>query len=206
MSASELALRTRFSGAARPRDAADEDQRLVERFRGGERVAFETLVRKYQKPIYFFLLRHAGDTDEAKELTQRTFIRALGGLGGFRGQAAFRSWLYRIAVNLLLNHVRDRARFARDVDFEERSGGGPPALDELVAHEDSARLRQAVARLPRKQRLTLELRVYQDLSFREVAEILGTSEGAAKVNYHYAVQRLKEWLGEPQGDAEENGS
>src|SRR5262252_2409194 len=196
MSASELALRTRFSRVLVPDDAADEDTRLVERFRQGERVAFEQLVRKYQKPIYFFILRHVPDADEAQELTQRAFIKAFGGLAGFRGQAAFRSWLYRIAVNLALNHIRDQSKFARDVELEERPESSRAAVDQLVSHEDSVRLREAVQRLPRKQRLTLELRVYEDLTFREVADILGTSEGAAKVNYHYAVKRLKEWLGE----------
>jgi RNA polymerase sigma-70 factor (ECF subfamily) len=186
----------------------DEDMRLVDRFRAGERLAFEQLVRKYQEPIYYLLLRHVRDPDEATELTQRAFIKAFGGLAGFRGQAQFRSWLYRIAVNLALNHLRDNARFARDVPLEERPSNDRPAVEQLAQHEQSQRLRRAVARLPPKQRLTLELRVYDDLSFREVAEILGTSEGAAKVNYHYAVKRLKEWLGDDTElpDAEEKES
>jgi RNA polymerase sigma-70 factor (ECF subfamily) len=204
MSASEMTLRARFL----PTETVDEDSQLVERFRQGERAAFEQLVRKYQKPIYFFVLRHVPDSDEAQELTQRAFIKAFGGLAGFRGQAAFRSWLYRIAVNLALNHIRDQSKFARDVELEERPVGSRAATadDQLVAHEDQVRLREAVAKLPRKQRLTLELRVYEDLSFREVADILGTSEGAAKVNYHYAVKRLKEWLGEAAAVEEEKES
>ena len=200
MGATGLALRARQL----PTETVDDDGQLVERFRQGERAAFEQLVRKYQKPIYFFILRHVSDADEAQELTQRAFIKAFGGLAGFRGQAAFRSWLYRIAVNLALNHIRDQAKFARDVELEERPESSREAVDQLVSHEDSVRLREAVARLPRKQRLTLELRVYEDLSFREVADILGTSEGAAKVNYHYAVKRLKEWLGETAAVEEES--
>jgi len=133
MSASELALRTRFSRVLVPDDAADEDTRLVERFRQGERVAFEQLVRKYQKPIYFFILRHVPDADEAQELTQRAFIKAFGGLAGFRGQAAFRSWLYRIAVNLALNHIRDQSKFARDVELEERPESSRAAVDQRSA-------------------------------------------------------------------------
>src|SRR5215471_5964713 len=104
MSASEMALRARYL----PTETVDEDSQLVDRFRQGERAAFEQLVRKYQKPIYFFILRHVADADEAQELAQRAFIKAFGGLAGFRGQAAFRSWLYRIAVNLALNHIRDQ--------------------------------------------------------------------------------------------------
>jgi RNA polymerase sigma-70 factor (ECF subfamily) len=175
--------------------AADEDTLLVERFRAGHRDAFEQLVRKYQKPLYFLVFRLVSDADEAQELTQRAFIKALAALAGFRGQAALRSWLYRIAINLAKNHIRDQSKFARNFPLEERPEPARAAVDQLVLHEESLRLRQAVAQLPRKQRLTLELRVYEDLSFREVADVLGTSEGAAKVNYHYAVKRLKESLG-----------
>src|SRR5262249_45111922 len=142
-----------------------EDAEAIERFRQGERAAFEQLVRKYQKSIYFFVLRHVGDPDDAEEVTQRAFIKAFGGLEGFRGEARFRSWLYRIAVNLALNHIRDQSKFARDVEVEGATEDAGSAPEQLAAAERGRRLRAAVARLPRKQRLTLELRVYEDLSF-----------------------------------------
>src|SRR5215831_19490601 len=172
----------------------DDDAALVNRFRGGERAAFDQLVRRYQRAIYFLMLRHVGDPDEAAELTQRAFIKALLGLGELRGANQFRTWLYKIAVNLALNHLRDYRKFTRDDALERQPAAATAPVDELVAAERARALRAAIARLPAKQRLTLELRVYEDLSFREVAEILGTSENAAKVNFHYAVRRLKEWL------------
>ncbi|HJZ87757.1 MAG TPA: sigma-70 family RNA polymerase sigma factor [Polyangia bacterium] len=189
-------MRPPFAGSEEQVTPHDEDAALVDRYRAGEPAAFEQLVRKYQRSIYFLMARQVGDRDEAAELTQRAFIKAMQGLAGFRGAAQFRTWLYRIAVNLGLNYLRDHAKFAREESLEARASAGPPAVDQLVAAEDARRLRAAVTRLPRKQRLTLELRVYEDLSFREVAQILGTSEGAAKVNYHYAVKRLKQLLGE----------
>src|SRR5262252_7071819 len=80
----------------------DDDAALITRFRSGERAAFDQLVRRYQRSIYFLMLRHVGDPDEAAELTQRAFIKALQGLGELRGTSQFRTWLYRIAVNLAL--------------------------------------------------------------------------------------------------------
>ena len=105
-----------------------------------------------------------------------------------------RSWLYRIAINLALNHVRDHAR-ERSQEIEEHrlttTATGP---QRIIADEDAARLRAAIAELPPKQRMVLELRVFDDLSFREVAELADCTENAAKVNFHYAVKRLKEIL------------
>ena len=173
----------------------DDDAALVNRFRGGERAAFDQLVRRYQRPIYFLMLRHVGDPDEAAELTQRSFIKALSGVGELRGASQFRTWLFKIAVHLALNHLRDYRKFTRDDELDQLPSPASAPVDELVAAERARALRAAVARLPAKQKLTLELRVYEDLPFREVAEILGTTENAAKVNFHYAVQRLKEWLG-----------
>jgi RNA polymerase sigma-70 factor (ECF subfamily) len=183
--------------------ACADDAALVERFRSGEREAFELLVRRYQKPIYHFVLRHIGDADDAAELTQRAFIKAFQGFGGFRGGAEFRSWLYRIAVNLALNHLRDRARFTDEAAAAERPGEGALVVERLMDAERAHLLRRAVAELPPKQRLTLELRVYEDLSFREIGQVLGSSEGAAKVNYHYAVKRLKERLGDATAERHE---
>jgi len=170
----------------------DEDAERVERFRAGDRRAFDELVRRYQRPIFGLVLRYVRDRDEAKDLAQRTFVRALEGLEGFRQRARFRTWLYRIAVNLAKNHLRDRKpRVAVDDDV----AAVPPVGDaHLRSAEERTRLLRAVDALPPKQRLILELRVYEELSFREVGEIAGCSENAAKVNFHHAVKRLKEAL------------
>ena len=175
---------------------AERDAALVARFRAGDRGAFDELVRRYQRPLYYLALRYVRIEADAKDLAQRTFIKVLGALPGFRADSSFRTWLYRIAINLCLNHLRDRKREEVRAEVSEAlpapATGGELAL---LDRERGARLRDAIAELPPKQRMVLELRVFDDLSFREVAELADCTENAAKVNFHYAVKRLKELLG-----------
>jgi RNA polymerase sigma-70 factor (ECF subfamily) len=180
-----------------PEEPTDAD--LVLRARGGSRPAFETLVRRYQKPLYFLCYRYVRDHDTAADLTQRAFIRVMEKLDELRDAQIFRSWLFRIGANLALNHLRDNARF---IDEQAPAGGdepqfAPEAHVALEAEEDALALRRAVAELPTKQRMTLELRVFEELPFKDIATALETTEGAAKVNFHYAVRRLKSLLGKP---------
>jgi RNA polymerase sigma-70 factor (ECF subfamily) len=171
-----------------------DDAELVERARRGARSAFEALVRRHQRPLYFLCLRYVHDHDAASDLAQRTFIKALENLDELREAGIFKSWLFRIGANLALNHLRDNARF---VDEESPAGDEamvPEAEAQLEAAEDSLALRRAVAELPTKQRMTLELRVYEEMPFKDIAAALETTEGAAKVNFHYAVRRLRALL------------
>jgi RNA polymerase sigma-70 factor (ECF subfamily) len=181
---------------------ADSDQApddlLVARAQRGDRAALEALVRRHQQAIFKLCMRYVRDADEAADLVQRTFMRAMAKLPELRDIEVFRTWLLRIAANLALNHLRDHARF---VPEEAALAAGapalvaPPAATRLEADESASALRRAVAGLATKQRMTLELRIYEELSFREIAEALGTTEGAAKVNFHYAVKNLRARLG-----------
>jgi RNA polymerase sigma-70 factor, ECF subfamily len=177
------------------------DEALVRQARAGSRPAFEALVRRYQKPLYFLCLRYVHDHDAASDLTQRSFIRVLEKLDDLREDNTFKSWLFRIAANLSLNHIRDHARFVDEsaaVSEDPGAGAAGPDVQSLLeAAETSQALREAVALLPTKQRMTLELRVYEELSFKDIAVALDTTEGAAKVNFHYAVKRLRDLLGRP---------
>ena len=124
-------------------------------------------------------------------------------MGTFGGRSSLRTWLYRIAVNLCLNTLRDAQRRAHVVLDETRV---PVAAAQHEAAEQAAtrqRLRAAVDRLPPKQRMTVILRVYQELPFSEVAEIMGNSEGSAKVNFHHAMKRLKRWLADDPAQSED---
>jgi len=175
----------------------DPDLPLVERFRAGERRAFDELVRRHQRSIWRIARRYLRNDADASDVAQQTFVRAYRALDGFRGAASVRSWLYRIAINLALNHLRDNKREIPDEIGEDRLSRGATGPQQIIADEEAARLRAAIAELPPKQRMVLELRVFEDLSFREVAEMADCTENAAKVNFHYAVKRLKEILGDP---------
>ncbi|HEY0705806.1 MAG TPA: sigma-70 family RNA polymerase sigma factor, partial [Polyangia bacterium] len=150
-------------------------------------------------PVYFLCLRYVRDHDVAADLTQRSFIRVLEKLSDLREEGTFKSWLLRIGANLALNHIRDHARFVEEAAAE--TGDLPShALEadlQLEAAETAEALRQAVSLLPTKQRMTLELRIYEELPFKDIAIALNTTEGAAKVNFHYAVRRLRDLLGRP---------
>ena len=183
------------------------DEVLVKRAQGGDRVALDRLVRRHQRALFALCLRYVRDTDEAADLVQRSFVRAMGKLTDLRDAGVFRSWILRIGAHLALNHIRDHARFvADDGELETGTGdGGAPsasaALDRLEAAEQASALRAAVNELPTKQRMTLELRIYEDLPFRDIGVALGISEGAAKVNFHYAVRKLRGLLSPANGGA-----
>jgi RNA polymerase sigma-70 factor (ECF subfamily) len=177
------------------------DRELVHLARGGSREAFEALVRRYQKAIYFLCLRYVRDHDLAADVTQRTFIRAIENLAELRDPELFRGWLFRIGVNLALNQLREQARF--ESRSRSASPGGPdspaeettPGPAAVVESIDESRvLQRAVSRLPRRQRRIVELRVYQELPFSEIAVELATTANAAKVSYHHAVKKLRELL------------
>ena len=165
------------------------DRDLVHGTRFGSRADFETLVRRYQKPLYVLCYRYVRDHDTAADLAQRAFIRAIESIGELRDPDFFRGWLFKIGVNLALNHLRERARFVACSQVQAAGGPGVHAVVESV--EESRVLQRAVCRLPRRQRQIVELRVYHELPFREIAEALATTANAAKVSYHHAIKRLR---------------
>jgi RNA polymerase sigma-70 factor (ECF subfamily) len=171
------------------------DGELLEAFRDGDSKAFEALVRRYQRPVLAIARRFADDLDDAEDLAQRAFINAAQRAGGWRG-GSFKSWLFRIVVNLAKNHVRDTSRFDRSEEAAESEAEptAPEAHERMEAREQREALRAAVAKLPRRQREVLLLRIDGDQPFAEIAATLGITEVNAKVNFHHAVQKLKAWL------------
>lgn len=170
----------------------DVDGRLLASFRGGDRRAFEALVKRHQGPAWSVAMRFAQDGDAAKDLVQRAFLQALSHAGELRG--AFRPWFLRIVVNLARNHVRDHAKFVDGTTHEPSyETGADEAIDAARRRE---RVRAAMERLGERQREVLLLRVDAQLSFAEVGEALGITENNAKVTYHHAVRRLREDVGE----------
>jgi RNA polymerase sigma-70 factor (ECF subfamily) len=178
-----------------PDDRTLSDAELLTAFRAGSSRAFEVLVRRYQAPVLAIARRFARDLDDAEDLAQRAFINAAGRAGGWRG-GSFKSWLFRIVVNLAKNHLRDMARFDRSEDAHEREAtpSEPEAHERLERADRQRALREAIARLPRRQREVLLLRIDGDLPFAEIAATLGITEVNAKVNFHHAVQKLKTWV------------
>jgi len=175
---------------------ADPDRELVERFGRGERGAFDQLVKRHQKGMYRIIRRYVRSDADAADVSQQAFVRAFKGLATFRGAASVRSWLYRIGINCALSWLRDHKREQPAEIADDALTALNPAPGQMLDREQAARLRTAIAKLPPKQKLVLELRVFDDLAFKEVAELAECSENTAKVNFHYAVKRLRELLGD----------
>jgi RNA polymerase sigma-70 factor (ECF subfamily) len=173
----------------------DPDRELAERFQGGDRAAFEQLVRRHQRGVWHLVRRYVKRDADASDVTQLVFVRAFRGLGTFRGAASVRSWLYRIGINCALSWLRDQRREEPTEIADDALTDANPAPARLMDVQDGARLRRAIEQLPPKQKLVLELRVFDDLSFKEVAELADCTENTAKVNFHYAVKRLRDILG-----------
>jgi RNA polymerase sigma-70 factor (ECF subfamily) len=176
-------------------EVLDPDRELAERFRGGERAAFDQLVRRHQRGVWRIVRRYVKRDADAADVTQLVFVRAFKGIASFRGAASVRSWLYRIAINCALSWLRDHRREEPTEIAEDALIEAPVAPGKLAAGADSARLRAAITQLPPKQKMVLELRIFDDLSFREVAELADCTENTAKVNFHYAVKKLRDILG-----------
>jgi RNA polymerase sigma-70 factor (ECF subfamily) len=167
--------------AASPRDDA-----LVEACRKGERGAFDQLVIRHQRGIYRLCYRYVNNHEDANDLTQEVFLRAWRGIRRFRGRSAFSTWLYRIGVNTCLNF---------------RASRRPPTqeLPEAIADGRTGAVREAVSRLPEKQRATLILKIYHELTHQEVARILGSTVGTVKANLFHALGNLRKLVAEEDG-------
>ncbi len=174
----------------------DEDIDLVGRAAGGEREAFDELVVKYQKPLYSLLYRMVSNGEDAADLLQKTFVKAFTGLSSFERRSTFKTWLYQIAINLAKNVYRDRSRAEHIPIDDVIIRRNPRTLETLIEKENRSLLRQALAGLPEKQRITLLLRIQGEKKFEEIATIMKCSLGTAKANYHHAVQKLKAAMGE----------
>lgn len=171
----------------------EEDRKLIEGFKTGETAAFERLVVKYQKQIYALIYRITNDMEDAKDLTQKTFCSAFKGLEAFREDASFKTWLYRIAINTGLNHIKKKKPKETDLK-DDILGNNASALRTMLDNEQRENIKKALAKLPERQKLAVTLRVYDDMSCSETSAVMGCSEGAVKAHYHNGVKKLRALL------------
>jgi RNA polymerase sigma-70 factor (ECF subfamily) len=170
------------------------DAELIARWRGGDERAATLIVERHAAAVARFVAS-LGARQELDELVQDTFVRAFGALEMFRGDSSLRTWLFTIARRLVLDRRRAARRRGESVELAEGdAASGYDALDGLVADETHGRLQRALERLTPTQRQVFLLRVNDGLSYREIAEVAGTTEGAARVHDHNAMRTVKERL------------
>lgn len=173
------------------------EQALVEACIAGRPGAFDLVVERHRLSVYRLCYRFAGNHEDASDLSQDVFLRAFRGLHRFRGQSALGTWLHRIAVNVCLTRVSAKTPASEPIEEERHVDTRTESpSDRVLKAERATRVRAAIAELSRKQRAALILRMYHDMSHREIADLLGTSVGAVKTNFFHALGNLKRLLGD----------
>jgi RNA polymerase sigma-70 factor (ECF subfamily) len=170
------------------------DTELIDRWKAGDGRSATMLVARHSQALARFAVS-LGERDEVEELVQDTFVRAFASLDSFRGESSLRTWLFTIERRLMLDRRRAERRSRETVPVEESDHVSEyGALDSLIAEEAQERVRRSLAELSPTQRDVFTLRVQQGLSYKEIAQVLGTTEGAARVHYHNAIRTVKEFL------------
>jgi RNA polymerase sigma-70 factor (ECF subfamily) len=180
------------------RSLADLDEpALVEACLAARPGAFDLIVERHRRRVYLLCYRFVSNHEDASDLSQDVFIRAYRGLRSFRGHSSLGTWLYRIGVNVCLNRVNKKSPRTESIEEQQHiDTRSESATERMLRGERAARVRDAIARLPRRQRATLILRMYHELSHQEIADTLGSSVGAVKANFFHALGNLKKLLGD----------
>jgi RNA polymerase sigma-70 factor (ECF subfamily) len=180
------------------------DEDLMERYREGDARAFEVLLNRHSRSVYHFALRSVGRSDRAEDLMQEVFLRIVKGAANYRRRAKFTTWLYTIARNLCVDHLR-RQKFRRTVSLDQPQGEDPdgaPLLDRVaddalledrraMDRQFSRNLERALADLNPDQREVFLLREFEDLPFADIATIVGCPLNTVKSRMRYALEALR---------------
>jgi RNA polymerase sigma-70 factor (ECF subfamily) len=184
----------------------DPHVQLMLRFQNGDGSAFRQLFEAYKTPLLNFIYRYCQDKRVAEELSQEVFLRVYKTASSYRPDAKFSTWLYRIATNICLNEIR-AGKYRYELELISRKAGDERKLfetvdqnshtktdDKIVEEERQQVVRDAVSSLPEKQRMALIFSVYEQLSYKEIGERLGCSEGAVKSIIHRAKMAIRDTL------------
>jgi len=182
----------------------DLDQELVRRVQQGDKSAFDLLVIKYQHKIVHLVNRYVKDPSEAQDVAQDTFIKAYRALGDFRGDSAFYTWLYRIAINTAKNYLLSRSRrhfdYEIDVQDAEQVENAPQLKDietpeNLLMNEQIvAVIKSAIERLPEEMRIAITLREFEGMSYEEIAEAMDCPIGTVRSRIFRAREAIDQKL------------
>jgi len=184
--------------------AASETQ-LVARAQQGEEEAFAALFEMHKRRVYSLCLRMTGNTAEAEDLTQEAFLQLFRKIGTFRGESAFSTWLHRLAVNVVLMHLRKKGLQQISLDEVDSSQDEPVKRDygdndrRLMGSVDRINLTQAIAELPHGYRTVFVLHDIEGYEHNEIAEIMKCSVGNSKSQLHKARMKLRDWLRQNEG-------
>ena len=180
------------------------DEDLVARSKTGDTDSFNQLVKRWERPIFALAYRTLGREQDARDVTQETFLRAFRALGGFKGDAKFSSWLYRIALNLCRDWMRKDRRtpvvaVPEGVEMEQLAAEGGPSetVEDLAARAElSGIVRTAMEKLPAEQRESIILKEYHGLTFQEIADLMKCPLSTVKTRVYQGLSTLRKELGD----------
>ena len=181
-----------------------EERKIIKKAAAGSADAFEQLLLKYQTPIYNLCLRMTGNPEDAADMTQEAFLKAWRSLSSFQFESSFSTWLYRLTTNTCLDYLRSQKRrpqcslTVEDDEGEEQvldvTDEAPTPEEALLSAEERSQLVHALSQLEASQRQIITLRVVNDLSYAEIAEILDVKEGTVKSRLARARDNLRKKL------------
>ena len=174
----------------------DADAELVERYLAGDTTAFDEIMIRYERQIYRVCYRFVDNREDAMDLAQEVFIKAFEHLGTFRRESSLKTWLYRIAMNHCINHVKKHSQ--EFVEVTEYTGSVHSTVQpQLEEREQREQFRRLVKLLPPKQKAILELRINEQLSYEEIAKISGRSISTIKASVFFALEKLRKLVKDP---------
>ena len=178
-----------------------DGREVIEACQRGEDDAFRVLFEAHKDRVYSIALRYSGDPAAAMDIAQETFLKLLGSIQDFRGEARFESWLYRVVANCCLDHRRRGRRFLPFLEeiFEAGSAPEESALNNLLRAEVESDVQRIVGKLPAEQRIVVVLRYTEGLSYEDIAEALGCSAGTVASRLNRAHKVLERRLGHLRG-------
>jgi RNA polymerase sigma-70 factor (ECF subfamily) len=179
-----------------------DDRQLLEMYRSGEaEKMFNEMVRRYHSRIYWVARRMVKSHEDADDIAQEVFVRAYTALENFRGDSNIYTWLYRIAVNLSINHIRkQKVRKLMDITDYLPFLAKDAEQDKGMMHDENVSLiERAIETLPEKQRAVFIMRYYDELPYEQISAILGTSVGGLKANFHHAVKKVAAYVKKNHG-------
>jgi len=156
---------------------------------------FTELMNKYQERLYWHIRKIVTFHEDADDVLQNSFIKVWNNIGRFKGESALYTWLYRIATNESITHLNSKKRkFAQDIDAVNYYLKSLQSDTYFDGDEQLKKLLIAVETLPEKQKIVFKLKYFNEMQYDEIAETLGTSEGALKASYHHAVQKIQDFF------------
>jgi len=175
---------------------SEADGALVDRYLVGDMSAFDELMIRYERQIYKVCYRFVDNREDAADLAQEVFIKAFEHLTSFRRESSLKTWLYRIAMNHCINHVKKNSH--EFVEVNEFTGSIAPSIQSHLENQEMRdHFRRLVKRLPPKQKAILEMRINDHLSYEEIATMSGRSVSTIKASVFFALEKLRKFVKEP---------